>query len=118
MKSEDYGWIFVFFFKQKPAYDMRISDWSSDVCSSDLPKCSTTWRCLLGMSALAWPGFLPGGEKGIGPWNHNGSPTGNGFRASLRRGSTSREIGSTRSEERRVGKACVCMCILRWTPSH
>src|SRR3546814_6666418 len=27
----------VFFFKQKTAYDMRISDWSSDVCSSDLP---------------------------------------------------------------------------------
>src|SRR3546814_19617349 len=27
---------FVFFFKQKTAYDMRISDWSSDVCSSDL----------------------------------------------------------------------------------
>src|SRR3546814_2492472 len=26
-----------FFFKQKPAYEMRISDWSSDVCSSDLP---------------------------------------------------------------------------------
>src|SRR3546814_16973479 len=25
------------FFKQKPAYEMRISDWSSDVCSSDLP---------------------------------------------------------------------------------
>src|SRR3546814_11057294 len=28
--------IFMFFFKQKPAYEMRISDWSSDVCSSDL----------------------------------------------------------------------------------
>src|SRR3546814_4244823 len=28
--------IVVFFFKQKTAYDMRISDWSSDVCSSDL----------------------------------------------------------------------------------
>src|SRR3546814_6093785 len=28
--------ILVFFFKQKTAYDMRISDWSSDVCSSDL----------------------------------------------------------------------------------
>src|SRR3546814_10086257 len=27
---------YVFFFKQKTAYDMRISDWSSDVCSSDL----------------------------------------------------------------------------------
>src|SRR3546814_8905699 len=28
--------ILFFFFKQKTAYDMRISDWSSDVCSSDL----------------------------------------------------------------------------------
>src|SRR3546814_14930083 len=27
---------FVFFFKQKTAYELRISDWSSDVCSSDL----------------------------------------------------------------------------------
>src|SRR3546814_9094971 len=33
------GWFFrraFFFFKQKTAYEMRISDWSSDVCSSDL----------------------------------------------------------------------------------
>src|SRR3546814_8183990 len=29
-------WILFFFFKQKTAYEMRISDWSSDVCSSDL----------------------------------------------------------------------------------
>src|SRR3546814_4056509 len=29
----------VFFFKQKTAYEMRISDWSSDVCSSDLVDC-------------------------------------------------------------------------------
>src|SRR3546814_9016962 len=29
--------IWFFFFKQKTAYEMRISDWSSDVCSSDLP---------------------------------------------------------------------------------
>src|SRR3546814_6781661 len=28
----------IFFFKQKTAYEMRISDWSSDVCSSDLRK--------------------------------------------------------------------------------
>src|SRR3546814_7407702 len=28
----------IFFFKQKTAYEMRISDWSSDVCSSDLPQ--------------------------------------------------------------------------------
>src|SRR3546814_4678721 len=29
-------WFCFFFFKQKTAYEMRISDWSSDVCSSDL----------------------------------------------------------------------------------
>src|SRR3546814_12362888 len=29
--------MYFFFFKQKTAYEMRISDWSSDVCSSDLP---------------------------------------------------------------------------------
>src|SRR3546814_17231753 len=29
---------YFFFFKQKTAYEMRISDWSSDVCSSDLPR--------------------------------------------------------------------------------
>src|SRR3546814_2829572 len=31
-------WLFFFFFKQKTAYEMRISDWSSDVCSSDLDR--------------------------------------------------------------------------------
>src|SRR3546814_3562989 len=32
------GLLDLFFFKQKTAYEMRISDWSSDVCSSDLTK--------------------------------------------------------------------------------
>src|SRR3546814_17541828 len=32
----DILFVFFFFFKQKTAYEMRISDWSSDVCSSDL----------------------------------------------------------------------------------
>src|SRR3546814_2525102 len=32
-------YLFFFFFKQKTAYEMRISDWSSDVCSSDLSGC-------------------------------------------------------------------------------
>src|SRR3546814_7605925 len=40
---------FFFFFKQKTAYEMRISDWSSDVCSSDLrdgcPPASGLVRC-------------------------------------------------------------------------
>src|SRR3546814_8912817 len=31
-----FNFVFFFFFKQKSAYEMRISDWSSDVCSSDL----------------------------------------------------------------------------------
>src|SRR3546814_16085580 len=39
-----------FFFKQKTAYELRISDWSSDVCSSDLP---VLFDCLEFDSALA-----------------------------------------------------------------
>src|SRR3546814_11786825 len=35
-------YVFVFFFKQKTAYEMRISDWSSDVCSSDLTRSPST----------------------------------------------------------------------------
>src|SRR3546814_11089574 len=31
-----YDFVYFFFFKQKTAYEMRVSDWSSDVCSSDL----------------------------------------------------------------------------------
>src|SRR3546814_10507769 len=37
MSSEYMFFLVFFFFKQKTAYEMRISDWSSDVCSSDLP---------------------------------------------------------------------------------
>src|SRR3546814_9849955 len=33
---EFFVYVVLFFFKQKTAYEMRISDWSSDVCSSDL----------------------------------------------------------------------------------
>src|SRR3546814_1943054 len=36
MEVCSYFFCFFFFFKQKTAYEMRISDWSSDVCSSDL----------------------------------------------------------------------------------
>src|SRR3546814_1983408 len=37
-------YVFLFFFKQKTAYEMRISDWSSDVCSSDLDDLRVRWR--------------------------------------------------------------------------
>src|SRR3546814_9402080 len=54
-----FGYYF-FFFKQKTAYEMRISDWSSDVCSSDLisPRslpctpCAVPSRCL---RKYSWP---------------------------------------------------------------
>src|SRR3546814_3995714 len=39
-----------FFFKQKTAYEMRISDWSSDVCSSDLRYAEPFYRLLYGES--------------------------------------------------------------------
>src|SRR3546814_8911894 len=40
------GYVVFFFFKQKTAYEMRISDWSSDVCSSDLEAVLETAACL------------------------------------------------------------------------
>src|SRR3546814_6194677 len=46
---------FFFFFKQKTAYEMRISDWSSDVCSSDLAGVSLLWG-LVGYSLAYAPG--------------------------------------------------------------
>src|SRR3546814_2605368 len=44
----------VFFFRQKTAYDVRISDWSSDVCSSDLPPFDEAPT-----RANSYPGNLP-----------------------------------------------------------
>src|SRR3546814_13942307 len=53
-----------FFFKQKTAYEMRISDWSSDVCSSDLPAS----RPVLGadiVKLLGLPGHGLGRRSGV-----------------------------------------------------
>src|SRR3546814_3478081 len=46
--------VFLFFFKQKTAYEMRISDWSSDVCSSDLLREGERGR-IVGAGALKTP---------------------------------------------------------------
>src|SRR3546814_1926237 len=40
--------LIFFFVKQKTAYEMRISDWSSDVCSSDLQACTACADACLG----------------------------------------------------------------------
>src|SRR3546814_6071614 len=51
--------MWFFFFKQKTAYEMRISDWSSDVCSSDLaPERGTCEVSGTAIETLAW------GERG------------------------------------------------------
>src|SRR3546814_8400771 len=44
--------IYFFFFKQKTAYEMRISDWSSDVCSSDLTAASIMKRSVASSRTL------------------------------------------------------------------
>src|SRR3546814_6761482 len=87
---------FVFSFKQKTAYEMRISDWSSDVCSSDLdgPK-------LWGRTRLA---------PVRGAFRH-----GELFAGDRPRPAT---IAPRRSEERRVGKECVSTCRSGWSPYH
>src|SRR3546814_6028198 len=46
--------VFFFFFKQKTAYEMRISDWSSDVCSSDLAEQRDQPRIARGERAVAF----------------------------------------------------------------
>src|SRR3546814_4958949 len=63
-----FEWFCVFFFfRQETAYDMRMSDWSSDVCSSDLPRVrrGRWWLALVFVAALAfgawgaWKTFAP-----------------------------------------------------------
>src|SRR3546814_4475903 len=57
-----------FFFKQKTAYEMRISDWSSDVCSSDL--CADAGQELLQLAARRAPGFGKP-DEGVAPLQHS-----------------------------------------------
>src|SRR3546814_6233825 len=89
---------FFFFFKQKTAYEMRISDWSSDVCSSDL------WVLL----TFSWK--LPRVVERI---------MGTDKLQPQLRLLVVLAIGIVaRSEERRVGKECVSTCRSRWSPYH
>src|SRR3546814_7162213 len=92
--------MFVFFFKQKTAYEMRISDWSSDVCSSDLP------------------------DKGVGRVRIGGDECrvlgreNLGGIADFIERRLEVDAALVRSEERRVGKECVSTCRSRWSPYH
>src|SRR3546814_9475510 len=91
--------LYIFFFKQKTAYEMRISDWSSDVCSSDLEFPKLNWK--VGQET-----------KIIGGYNCQRAEThfkGRDYIA---------WFTTDRSEERRVGKECVSTCRSRWSPYH
>src|SRR3546814_15087818 len=106
---------------------MRISDWSSDVCSSDLP---TTFADLVGQEALVRTltnaidsgrlahGFILTGVRGVGKTTTARiiARALNCVGADGTGGPTPAPCG--RSEERRVGEECFSTCRSRWSPSH
>src|SRR3546814_5317248 len=91
----------LFFFKQKTAYEMRISDWSSDVCSSDLRAVGDRWIVTKGLKA---------GDRLIVEGLVNLRP------GTVVKPGAPQQV--TRSEERRGGKECVSTCRSRWSPDH
>src|SRR3546814_3729220 len=111
-----------FLFKQKTAYEMRISDWSSDVCSSDLLD-GSEWVAMDGrvISNILIHGIE--GEITVKDATYKGSmpPFGEKFSdneiaavATYVRSAWSNS--ASRSEERRLGKECVRTCRSRWSP--
>src|SRR3546814_15123423 len=105
-----------FFFKQKTAYEMRISDWSSDVCSSDLglPIGVGESQRGRGVERLAIVSEIGAGRPG-GQGRAVGFGDAGGRRGGGERG---RERRPNRSEERRVGKECVSTSRSRRSPSY
>src|SRR3546814_3196405 len=108
-----------FFFKQKTAYEMRISDWSSDVCSSDL-----SGRNGQGgehrPSRTTHPRNLPT-ERDPAMHTHPRlvqiTALALGIAGAMAF-SQAHAAAFLRSEERRVGKECVSTCRSRWSPYH
>src|SRR3546814_4821029 len=94
-------WSDVFFFKQKTAYEMRISDWSSDVCSSVLPSTARHAKTSLFLALRSCT------------WGTRMTEKPSAFRPSIKAATS-----LIRSEERRVGKECVSPCRSRWSPYH
>src|SRR3546814_6654109 len=108
---------FVFFFKQKTAYEMRISDWSSDVCSSDLFM-SDGGDAIL----TADRDFLENAPQVEAVFNTGAKVIHLPAKWGQARGTLQAAHilmwWSRRSEERRVGKECVSTSRYRWSPSH
>src|SRR3546814_5561931 len=112
-----------FFFKQKTAYEMRISDWSSDVCSSDLFRELRRKHHLGSDPHDPWTNILAGTAYIREMYDLYGAP---GFLAAYNCGpgcygdhlAGRRGLPGERSEERRVGKECVSTCRSRVSPDH
>src|SRR3546814_14521994 len=96
---------FFFFFKQKTAYEMRISDWSSDVCSSDLLLALIFRQELLRLVTQ---------PRGLVELGLDARGTGIELRGDGTIDRPARQ-NDERSEERRVGKECVRKFRSRWT---
>src|SRR3546814_9678575 len=107
--------VFVFFFfKQKTAYEMRISDWSSDVCSSDL------MRGIKGIAARVFSSVSKDNINVI-MIAQGSSELNLAFvvdNTDCEKAVRSLHEAFMRSEERRVGKECVSTCRSRWSPYH
>src|SRR3546814_3808567 len=108
-----YVFCFFFFFKQKTAYEMRISDWSSDVCSSDL-------ETLTGDVLVTWQAASPqfGADLDIAVQVSTDKERWTSIEDKLPNSGTYLWVTQERSEERRVGKECVSTCRSRWSPYH
>src|SRR3546814_19200941 len=102
---------------------MRISDWSSDVCSSDLGVSMLTrkWALRLSLGGTAAFTFMLALVPFIGQ-AANGAHRWIGFGGFLLQPSEFLKplfiVSTARSEERRVGKECVSTCRSRWSPYH
>src|SRR3546814_15363386 len=104
---------------------MRISDWSSDVCSSDLEAIlAFDLLAHAGEDQLAGPALL-GNEIGDRARALRLLPNPDGLQElnapageHAPRQRNRRHEFAARSEERRVGKECVSKCKSRWSPSH
>src|SRR3546814_2386879 len=106
---------FIFFFKQKTAYEMRISDWSSDVCSSDLMDGRSYIPAIRGWDvATANLSTVPVVALALGSVAGLGAARVAASHYSL----MVKGASQMRSEERRVGKECVSTCRSRWSPYH
>src|SRR3546814_1803687 len=102
-----------FFFKQKTAYEMRISDWSSDVCSSDLKGAEEISKGAGTITICPARNYEAAMVPKIGF-----SSLCEGIREMSKMPVLFIGHGSPRSEERRVGKECVSTCRSRWSPYH